>query len=134
LEFGEGLAGEDEQGFVFRRHGVRERASGGVVVRVALRAGNGEQNLKWRGESEVGLGVGTGGGDVGADDAAVEVSASLDVGVGPEEAIVQGGTGFDDGMGADDVVADEGGGGVDLGERMDGGLAEGGASLGEVGV
>ena len=134
MEFGEGLAGEDEQGFVFRRHGVRERAGGGVVVRVALREGNGEQNLKLRGESEVGLGVGTGGGDVGADDAAVEVSASLDVGVGPEEAVVEGGSGFDDSVGADDVVADEGGGGVDLGEGVDSGLAEGGVGLGEVSV
>ena len=83
---------------------------------------------------EVGVFVGAGGGDVGADDGACEAGAGFDVGVGPKEAVFEGGSGFDDGVGADDVMADQGGGGVDLCEGVDGGLTERGADLGEVGV
>lgn len=115
-QLGELLAGEDVESFVFGGHG------GSFCSRFAVLG------------LEVGVFVGAGGGDVGADDGAGEAGAGFDVGVGPKEAVFEGGSGFDDGVGADDVMADQGGGGVDLREGVDGGLTERGADLGEVGV
>lgn len=118
-QFGELLAGEDEESFVFGGHGGSVLGSRFLVRAFRL---------------EVGVFVGAGGGDVGADDGAVEASSGFDVGVGPEEAVFEDGTSFDNGVGADDIVAAEGGGGVDLCQGVDGGLAEGRLGLGEVGV
>ena len=83
---------------------------------------------------KIGVLVGAGGGDVGADDGACQAGTGFDVSVGPEEGVLQNRPRFDESMGADDVVAEEGGGGVDLGEGVDGGGTKGGGSVGEVGV
>lgn len=76
----------------------------------------------------------TGGGDLRTDDGAGQAGASLNIGVWPEEAVFKDGTSFDDGVGANDVVAYQGGGGVDLGEWMDGGSTEWRVCLCQVGV